>query len=181
MSWQETTLPPQEANPNESGKKQEHNRHSAPSEHHTKLQPSAMLNNTSNFQGLSKYNQSQILKQRRASAPSQGRSITPSCFVTRAASSRRVLENSTVQRLNAISLLGCAILFILQTDQPVHLLLLSLVLVWKHWENESQQWHLSLTSNVIQYNTRLLKQVGPNYKHLPRNSPFPPDIAARAP
>lgn len=40
---------------------------------------------------------------------------------------------------------------------------------------------LSLASNVIQYNTELLKQLGPNKKHLLRNSLFPPDIATRAP
>lgn len=107
------------ANPNKCGKKWEQHitdtalQVNSWASQHIKLQPSAILYNTSNFQGFSKHSQSRTLKQSRASAPSQGRSITPSCFGTWAASSRHALENSTVQRLNAILLWGCAVLFIL--------------------------------------------------------------------
>lgn len=187
------------ANPNESGKKrEEHTTDTAlqangwPSQH-TNLQPSAILYSTSNFQVLSKHNQSQTLKQRRASAPSQGRSITHSCFVTWAASSRHVLEklDCTKVKCNFSLRLYCPLHIV---DRPTctftaafpgflnfRLQTLRKGVIAVALQNQ-QVWFetLCFTSAFIQYNTGLLKQLGPNNKHLLRNSLFPPDIASRA-
>lgn len=97
MSWQETALSPQESKLHRVWEeaRTEHNTHTPPanrwSSQHTKPKYDAILYNTSIFQGLSKCHQSQALRQIKASVPSPCCSITYSSFVTRLASSSRVL------------------------------------------------------------------------------------------
>lgn len=101
------------ANPNESGKKWEHHTTDTSlqvnswASHYIKLQPSVILYNTSNFQGLGKQQSITNPNAEKSFCPSQGHSVTSSCVGTWAASSRHVLENSSVQRSNAISLRLC--------------------------------------------------------------------------
>ena len=84
-------------NPKEFGKRREQHTTHTPlqanrwASQHTKPKPDAIVYNISVFQGLSEYNQSQALKQRKASAPSHDCSITQSGFVTQIASSSQVL------------------------------------------------------------------------------------------
>lgn len=85
------------ANPKEFGKKREQHTTHTPlqanrwARQHTKPKHHTILYNTSIFQALDECNQSQALKQWKASAPSPGCSKTHSSFVTQIASSSHVL------------------------------------------------------------------------------------------
>lgn len=196
MSWQETTLPPQESKPQRVWEevRTAHNRHSAPSK---QLGKPAHKTPT----------QCYSLQHLKFPGPWQAQSITNSkaeksfCPQPGPLNNTQLLCYTGSQQQACTRKLDCTKAkcnFSLRLCCPLHIVdrstctftaaFLSFRLetlrkrvIAMALQNQQVWCETScFTSTFIQYNTGLLKQLGPNNKHLLRNSLLPPDIPARA-